>query len=53
MGLNELKDMSRVIGETLFQKLAAIEAVDKELNSQCKASMHREKQLDRRAKRAR
>jgi hypothetical protein len=30
MGLNELKDMSRVIRETLLMKLATIEAIDKE-----------------------
>jgi len=28
MGLNELKDMGRIIGETLLEKLASIEAVD-------------------------
>ena len=33
MGLNELKNMSRIIGETLLVKLALIEAIDKELNS--------------------
>ncbi len=32
MGLNELKDMGRIIRETLFMKLASIEAVDKEPN---------------------
>ena len=32
MGLNELKDMGRIIRETLLHKLALIEAVDKELN---------------------
>ena len=30
MGRNELKDMGRIIGETLLEKLASIEAVDKE-----------------------
>jgi hypothetical protein len=32
-GLNELKDMSRIIGKTLFHELAPIETVDKELHS--------------------
>ena len=33
MGLNELKDMGGIIGETLLEKLASIEAVDKEPHS--------------------
>jgi hypothetical protein len=33
MGLNELKDMGGVIGETLLVQLASIEAVDKEPHS--------------------
>ena len=33
MGLNELKDVGRIIGETLFVKLASIEAIDKQSNS--------------------
>jgi hypothetical protein len=33
MGLNELKDMGRVIGEPLLMKLTSIEAVDKEPHS--------------------
>ena len=32
MGLKGLKNMGRVIGETLLEKLASIEAVDKELD---------------------
>lgn len=32
MGLNELKYMGRILRETLFMKLASIEAVDKEPN---------------------
>jgi hypothetical protein len=32
MGLNELKDMGRIIGISLFYQLTMIEAINKKLN---------------------
>ena len=33
MGLDELENMSRIIGKALFHQLAMVEAIDKDTNS--------------------
>ena len=53
MGLDKLVDMSRVIGKALLMQLASIETIHKELQAAFNASGQREKQRERRAKRAR